>query len=114
MRLRLLGMAILCGALPLVAFQQPAAKQPKVKSKKEQDALMQVQTAAQSGNAAAEIAAINNVLENFADTEFKAQLLTMAMGAAQQTNDPAQVATWAGRIMDSDPNDVVGRVTLAA
>ncbi len=110
MRLGLLGMAVLYAALPLAAYQ---AKQPKVKSKKEQEALMQVQTAAQSNNPTAELAAINNVLENFADTEFKPQLLTMAMGAAQQTNDPAQVATWAERIMDNDPNDVVARVTLA-
>jgi len=110
MKLGLLGMAVLCAALPLAAYQ---AKQPKVKSKKEQEALMQVQSAAQSGNAAAELAAINNVLENFADTEFKPQLLTMAMGAAQQTNDPAQVATWAERVMDNDPNDIVARVTLA-
>ncbi len=110
MRLGLLGMAVLCAALPLAAYQ---AKQPKVKSKKEQEALMQVQTAAQSGNAVAELAAITNVLENFADTDFKAQLLTMAMAAAEQTNDPAQVATWAQRAMDSDPNDIVARVTLA-
>jgi len=111
MRLRaVVGLAVLCGALPLAAYQ---AKQPKVKSKKEQEALMQVQTAAQSGNAAAELAAINNVLENFADSEFKPQLLTMAMGAAQQTNDPAQVATWAERLMENDPNDIVARVTLA-
>jgi tetratricopeptide (TPR) repeat protein len=103
-------MAVLCAALPLAAYQ---AKQPKVKSKKEQEALMQVQTAAQSGNAVAELAAITNVLENFADTDFKAQLLTMAMAAAEQTNDPAQVATWAQRAMDSDPNDIVARVTLA-
>ena len=82
MRLGLLGMAVLFAALPLAAYQ---AKQPKVKSKKEQDALMQVQTAAQSNNPYGGVAAINNVLENFADTEFKAQLLTMAMGAAQQT-----------------------------
>jgi len=110
MKLGFLAMAALCAALPLAAYQ---AKPPKVKSKKEQDALMQVQQAAQSGNAAAELAAISNVLENFADTEFKPQLLTMAMGAAQQVNDPAQVATWAERVMDNDPNDIVARVTLA-
>jgi tetratricopeptide (TPR) repeat protein len=110
MRLGLLGLAVLYAALPLAAYQ---AKQPKVKSKKEQEALMQVQTAAQGGNAQAELAAITNVLENFADTEFKPQLLTMAMGAAQQTNDPVQVATWAQRVMDNDPNDIVARVTLA-
>lgn len=110
MRLGLVATVVLSAALPLAAYQ---AKQPKVKSKKEQEALMQVQTAAQSGNAAAELKAINDVLENFADTEFKPQLLTMAMGAAQATNDPVQVATWAERVMESDPNDVVARVTLA-
>jgi tetratricopeptide (TPR) repeat protein len=110
MRLGVIGIAILWATLPLAAYQ---AKQPKVKSKKEQDALMQVQAAAQKGDAAGELAAITNVLENFQDSEFKPQLLTMAMGAAQQTNDPAQVATWAQRVMDNDPNDIVARVTLA-
>jgi tetratricopeptide (TPR) repeat protein len=109
MKLGLLGMAVLVAAMPLAAYD----KQPKAKSKKEQEALMQVQTAAQSGNAAAELSAINNVLENFADTEFKGQLLTMAMGAAQQTGDDAQVATWAERVMAFDPNDIVARVTVA-
>jgi tetratricopeptide (TPR) repeat protein len=109
MKLRLLGMAVLFAVMPLAAYQ----KQPKVKSKKEQEALMQVQTAAQGGNAAAELTAINNVLENFADTEFKAQLLNMAMDAAQRTGDDAQVATWAERVITSDPNDIVARVTVA-
>jgi tetratricopeptide (TPR) repeat protein len=103
-------MAILWAALPLAAYQ---AKQPKVKTKKEQEALMQVQAAAQKGDPKEELAAIDNVLENFVDTEFKPQLLNMALGAAQQLNDPAQVATWAQRVMDSDPNDVTARVSLA-
>jgi tetratricopeptide (TPR) repeat protein len=110
MKLGLLGMAILFAVMPLGAYQ---AKQPKVKSKKEQEALMQVQTAAQAGNAAAELTAISNVLENFADTEFKPQLLNMAMDAAQRTGDDVQVATWAERVITSDPNDIVARVTVA-
>ena len=110
MRLGVIGMAVLWAVLPVMAYQ---AKQPKPKSKKEQDALMQVQTAAQGNNPKGELDAINNVLENFADTEFKPQLLSMAMGAAQQLNDPAQVATWAQRVMDNDPNDVAARVSLA-
>jgi tetratricopeptide (TPR) repeat protein len=110
MKLGLLGMLVLFAVMPLEAYQ---AKQPKVKSKKEQEALMAVQAAAQKNDAVAELAAINNVLENFADTEFKAQLLTMAMGAAQQTGDDAQVATWAERVMASDPNDIAARVTVA-
>jgi tetratricopeptide (TPR) repeat protein len=110
MKLRLLGMAILAAVLPLAAYQ---AKQPKVKSKKELEAIQQVQTAAQAGNPAAEITAVNNVLENFADTEFKPQLLNMALGAAEQTGDSAQVMTWAERVIANDPNDIAARVTVA-
>src|SRR5665213_1969663 len=112
MKLALLAIAgaVLFAAIPAVAYQ---AKQPKVKSKKEQEALMQVQTAAQANNAQAELTAISNVLENFADTEFKPQLLTMALGAAEQLGDQAQVATWAERVIANDPNDIAARVTVA-
>jgi len=110
MKLGLLGMSFLVAVLPLAAFQ---AKQPHAKSKKEQDALMQIQAAAQKNDPAGEIAAINNVLENFADTEFKPQLLNMALGAAEQIGDSAQVLTWAERVITGDPNDVAARVTVA-
>jgi tetratricopeptide (TPR) repeat protein len=102
--------AVLFAAIPAAAYQ---AKQPKVKSKKEQDALMQVQAAAQANNPQAELTAIGNVLENFVDTEFKPQLLTMALGAAEQIGDQAQVATWAERVIANDPNDIAARVTVA-
>ncbi len=110
MRLGLFGMAALCAAaLPLAANQ---GKQPKV-SPKEQEALMQVQSAAQAGNYAGELSAITNVLENYADTKFKPQLLDMAMDAAQRTNDPVQVATWYDRAIANDPNDIPARVIFA-
>jgi tetratricopeptide (TPR) repeat protein len=109
MRLGLLGTAVLCSALPLAAYQ---AKQPKV-SPKETEALMQVQTAAQAGNYPQVLTAITNVLENFADTKFKPQLLDMAMDAAQRTGDNAQVATWYDRTIANDPNDMVARVLFA-
>jgi tetratricopeptide (TPR) repeat protein len=72
-----------------------------------------VQTAQQAGNAAGMLTAINNVLENFADTEFKPMLFAMALGAAQQLGDDAQVVTWAERITGIDPNDIESRVTVA-
>jgi tetratricopeptide (TPR) repeat protein len=111
MRLRLLGTAALCAAaaLPVAANQ---SKQPRV-SAKENEALMQVQSAAQAGNFAGELTAITNVLENFADTKFKPQLLDMAMDAAQRTNDPVQVATWYERAIANDPNDIPARVIYA-
>jgi len=111
MRLALFGIAAFCAAtLPLAANQ--AKQQPKV-SPKENEALMQVQTAAQAGNLAGELSAITNVLENFADTKFKPQLLDMAMDAAQRTNDPVQVATWYDRATANDPNDIPARVIFA-
>ena len=60
-----------------------------------------------------ELAAITNVLENFADTEFKPQLLHMAMDAAQQTKDPVQVATWANEQWITIRTSIAARVTLA-
>jgi tetratricopeptide (TPR) repeat protein len=109
MKFGLLGMAVLAAALPLAAYQ---AKPPKV-GPKEQEALMKVQSAAQAGDFKGELAAITNVLENFVDTKFKAQLLDMAVDAAQRTNDPVQVATWYERSIASDPNDIIARVIMA-
>ena len=93
-------------ALPLTAFQKP-------KSQKEVDALKKVQASAQANDPAAELAAINEVLENFADTEYKPMLLQMAMDAAQRQNDFASVTLWGDRVIQSDPNNIPARVTLA-
>lgn len=113
--------ALMFTALPLVAHQaaqssQPAAAQqgPHPKSQKEVDALKQVQAAAQANNYDAEIQAINNVLENFADTEYKPMLLSMAMDAAQRKGDYPQTIVWGERIMQNDPKDFTARILLAA
>jgi len=109
MKMRLLGLAVLFAVMPLAAYQ---GKQPKV-SAKEQEALMQVQTAQQKNDAAGNLAAITNVLENFSDTKFKAQLLDMAVDTAQRSGDPVQVATWYDRTIASDANDIPARVSFA-
>jgi tetratricopeptide (TPR) repeat protein len=96
--------------LLLTAFTA-AAQKPK--TQKELEALQKVQAAQQSGNADAELAAVNYVLENFADTEFKPQLMAMALGAAEQKGDYALVVTWAERVMALNPNDIPSRVSLA-
>ena len=124
MRRRLLKYAgaFLLMAVPLAAWpqsQQPAAAPagsqagPKPKSQKEVDALKKVQAAAQTNDPAAELAAINNVLENFADTEYKPMLLQMAMDAAQRQNDMAQTTLWGDRVIQADPNNIPSRVMLA-
>ena len=107
--------------MPLFAQQQPAqqpaqqppANQPRPKSQKEVDALKKVQADQQAQNWGQEIQDINAVLENFADTEFKTQLLNMAMDAAQRQNDYPQTVVWGERVIQNDPNDIAARVMLA-
>ncbi|HEY3936362.1 MAG TPA: tetratricopeptide repeat protein [Bryobacteraceae bacterium] len=103
---------LILAAFPLLA-QAQAAKGPHPKSQKELEALQKVQAAQQAGNPDAEIAAVTNVLENFADTDFKVQLMNMALAAAGQKNDYAQIVTWGDRVIQADPNDISSRVTLA-
>lgn len=102
--------AVLFSALPVVAQQQPAANGPHPKSQKEVEALQKVQAATDPDS---QLAAINNVLENFSDTEYKPMLVSMAMQAAQQKDDPALVATWCERALQADPNSIEAHVVLA-
>ncbi len=95
-------------ALPILAQQAP-----KPKSQKEVDALKKVQADAQAGNADQEIQDINAALENFADTEYKDMLLNMAMEAAQKKGDYGQTVAFGQQIIQGNPNDITGRVTLA-
>ncbi|MBV9301674.1 MAG: tetratricopeptide repeat protein [Acidobacteriaceae bacterium] len=118
--------ALLLISMPVVAHQQaqqqtqqsqPAGQQPQgphAKSQKELDALRQVQAAEQASNWDAEIAAINNVLENFADTEYKPMLLNAAMQAAQRKNDYPQTIVWGERVIQNDPKDFSARIMMAA
>jgi tetratricopeptide (TPR) repeat protein len=108
----LAGAAIALASLPLLA-QQPPANGPHPKSQKEVEALQKVQAAQQAKDWDGELAAINSVFENFADTEFKPQLYSMAMAAAQQKNDYVQVTTWGERAIQADPKNIEARVTLA-
>ncbi len=124
MRVRFIApaMGLIFTAMSLMAHSQAAAQQsppaaqqgPHPKSQKEVDALKQVQAAAQASNWDAEIAAINNVLENFADTDYKPMLLSMAMDAAQRKGDYPQTVVWGERIMQNDPKDFAARILLAA
>lgn len=101
-----LSVGILCGAALLLA--QPA--QPKPKSQKELDALMAIQNATDPD---ARIAAVDNLLLTFADTEFKSMALQMAVGAAQQKNDYEKIVLYSDRALEADPKNYVVLLTLA-
>jgi tetratricopeptide (TPR) repeat protein len=104
-------------AIPLIAQQQTQQAQPqagpKPKSQKESDALRKVLAAQQAKDWDGEIQAINSVLENFSDTEYKPLLLSMAMNAAQQKGDYPQTVIYGERALQADPNNILSTVMLA-
>ncbi len=101
-----------------VMAQQPAAPAaaqpgPHPKSQKEVEALQKVQAALQANNWDGEIQAINYVLENFADTQYKVMLLGMAQEAAQNKGDYAGAVAFGEQTLEADPNNIPARVYMA-
>lgn len=110
MKRALRNIAALTWAALALGFSPLWAQQPKV-SPKEQQALLAVQVAKTPDE---RIQAIENVLTNFADTQFKIPLLQMAVTAEQQKNDYAQTIFYSDRLLKADPKNATALVTLAA
>lgn len=102
MKIRLVAAAVLLLAAPVFA--------QKVKSQKELEALQKVQAAT---DPAAQIAAIDYVLTNFADTEFKPVLLMMATDAANRSKDYEKTIIYGERALEADPKSYTVRYILA-
>jgi tetratricopeptide (TPR) repeat protein len=100
--------ALICGAITLGAG---VAQAQKPKSPKETQAILAVQNAQSPDE---KIKAIENVLTNFADTEFKVLLLQMAMQAEEQKGDFAQIVFYAQRLQEADPKNAFALATLAS
>lgn len=86
-------------------------KDPQPKSPKEVEALQAIQKATTPDD---QIKAIENVLTNFADTEYKLMLLQTAMQIAEQKGDLPLTTTYAERLLEADPKNVYAEVTLAS
>ncbi|HTS48371.1 MAG TPA: hypothetical protein VMH05_10535, partial [Bryobacteraceae bacterium] len=84
---------------------------PKPKSNKEIAALNAINSATTVDD---KLKAIDNVLTNFKDTEFKPMLLDMALQLESQKGDYAQVMTYGELILDKDPKNATALVTMAA
>src|SRR5258706_10250913 len=97
---------LLCGVLTL-GFSLWAQKP---KSQKESDALQAVMAAKSPDD---QVKAIENVLTNFADTEYKVMLLQLAMQIEGQKGDLAQITFYAERLLEADPKNAFAFVTLA-
>ncbi len=109
MKRALRNIAALTWAALALGFSPLWAQKPK--SQKEQQAIMAVQVAKTPDD---RIAAIEKVLTDFADTEFKMALLTMAIQTEEQKNDYAQMVFYADRLLKADPKNAFALVTLAS
>ncbi len=101
---------VVCGALILMGSCLCAQKLPQPKTPKELEALKAWQAATKTDE---RLQAIENVLTNFADTEFKVFLLLDALQLEQRKGDFAQVVFYGERILEADPKNAVALVTLA-
>jgi len=99
-------LAVTCGTGLLMA----QAKAPAPKSQKEVDALMAIQNATTPD---ARLAAIDNLLTKFADTEFKVFALNMAAATAQVKGDTDKMIIYAERTLEVDPKSYAAMLMLA-
>ena len=95
----------------LTAEPAREASKPRPKSGKELEALRAVQDARTPDQ---QLQAIENVLTNFADTEFKVMLLETAMQIEQRKDDFAQVLFYGERLLSADPKGAFALVTMAS
>jgi hypothetical protein len=95
----------------LTAEPPKEANKPRPKSPKEFEALRAFQDAQTPDQ---QLQAIENILSNFADTEFKVMLLQTAMQIEQRRNDFAQVLFYGQRLLDADPKGAFALVTMAS
>jgi tetratricopeptide (TPR) repeat protein len=102
----LLSVAVLLMSLPLAA-----QKQPQPKSQKEVDALMAIQNAQDPDS---RIAAVENLLTKFADTEFKGFALYLATVSAQQKNDFEKMLLYGERTLEADPKNYATMLIMAS
>lgn len=107
---RFQDIAVVAGLVTLSLGSAPLWAQ-KVKSQKEQQAILAVQVAKDPDE---RIKAIENVLTNFADTEFKVALLQIALQTEEQKNDYAQMVFYGERLLKADPTNAFALVTLAS
>jgi tetratricopeptide (TPR) repeat protein len=103
-------LAIGTGAACLMA-QAPAQKGPAPKSKGEVEALQALQAA--GGDPDKSIAAAENLITKFADTDFKSIALYIEADAYQRKGDWDHMLIYAERVLETDPKDFRATLMLA-
>ena len=94
-----------------VFAQTSNTKQPKVKSQKEAEA---IQAMFQAADPDARIAAAQNLVTKFADTEFKSTAFYISAFSAQQKGDLENVVVYGDMAMEADPQNYGAMVLVAS
>jgi tetratricopeptide (TPR) repeat protein len=105
----LIRSAALAAVALSLAAQTADTKQPKPKSQKEVDALNQLFSAQDPDG---RIAAAENLITKFADTEFKGLALFMATDAAEQKGDIEKVLIYGERTVQADPKNFGAMIAM--
>ena len=90
--------------------QTADTKQPKLKSEKEQQAVMAIFNAAEP---AARITATDALITKFADTEFKSTALYIATASAEEVGDWEKTVIYGERTLEADPKSYGTMLILA-
>lgn len=104
-----LARLFMCGVLA-VSAASAFQKQPKLKSQKEFDAYKAMVTATTPD---AQIAAAENLLTNFADTELKSLALYMEADAYARKNQFEKCVVYGERALEADPKNYQAMILLA-
>jgi len=90
--------------------QTADTKQPKLKSEKEQQAVMAIFNAAEP---AARITATDALITKFADTEFKSTALYIATASAEEAGDWEKTVIYGERTLEADPKSYGSMLILS-
>jgi tetratricopeptide (TPR) repeat protein len=104
-------LAIGTGATCLMAQATAGPKGPAPKSKGEVEALQALQAA--GGDPDKSIAAAENLITKFADTDFKSIALYIEADAYQRKGDWDKMLIYAERVLEADPKDFRATLMLA-
>jgi tetratricopeptide (TPR) repeat protein len=99
-----------CAASLLLGQAGAVAKQPKPKSKNEVDAVMAMFNAQDPD---ARIAAANQLVLKFADTEFKELAMLMTALSYQQKNDAENMILYGERTLEANPQNYQAMLMIA-
>lgn len=107
---RFLTAALCAGGLLLAQTPAPAAKQMKPKSEKERQAIVAIQNATDPD---ARIAAADNLLTKFADTDFKVYALQAMAYSAREKGDSDAMIVYSERLLEADPQNYTAMLLIA-